>query len=100
MPSNPRAAPNGFVFRDGEPVNKFAWLGVAPLVRARRWPEAYWKPRAEIGTAELRVVSLALYTRIGLDALISCARDLEVFHWRRVLLPMLLAEAKKRGIDV
>src|SRR5690348_1013633 len=97
MPSNPRSAPNGFVFRDGEPVNKFAWLGIAPLVRAKRFPRPSlpYLPALDItDVAQLRHALEIIYYDVGLTS------GLWPNGWRRVLLPMLLDEAKKRGIDV
>lgn len=76
-----------FKLRPGEPSNPRAWLGIAPLVRAKRFPagdlcritdETKWPTWLLLDWAE-------------------CLRSDPDANWRRVLLPMLLEEAKRRG---
>lgn len=89
-----RRATNGFAFRPGEPTNPRAWLGVAPLVMAKRFPILTHDKKRLYMTRPI----------VGIDGeeLLICldmARTCEP-QWRRVLLPMLLEEAKRRGLDV
>jgi hypothetical protein len=85
-----------FAFRSGEPTNPMAWLGVAAYVRAKKFPRYFSS------------IPLDLTQACELRHAIELARQCEDQQknpfwratWRRVLLPMLLAEANKRGLDV
>jgi hypothetical protein len=89
-----------FELRPGEPRNPRAWLGVAAYIRMRAYPLRYFSLR---GSAQTGLVGKWDYLPQSLDEtrdgqlrnwLITAPAD-----WRRVLLPMLLEEAKKRGLD-
>jgi hypothetical protein len=89
-----------FKLRPGEPRNPYAWLGVAAYVRARAYPLRYVKFTG--GSTQQGLRGQWDYLPQPLDDtrdgqlrnwLITAPGD-----WRRVLLPMLLEEAKKRGI--
>jgi hypothetical protein len=85
-----QVAPNGFVLRPGEPTNPRAWLGVAPLVMAKAYPVRVELPRL-LEEEEDWTIGFWLHWHRTAEGR---------RNWRRVLLPMLLEEAKKRGLDV
>jgi hypothetical protein len=97
----PEASMKKFTFRPGEPTNPRAWLGVAPLVMARVFPfkTVTWNPISAAfisGRWGYKSFSLDQISEEDLRLGIGVAPS----DWRRVLLPMLLEEAKKRGLDV
>lgn len=84
-----------FQLRPGDPANPMAWLGVAALVRAKRFPFVQFD----------EVVPTTIGNGAFLKAAVATARGITnglywEHPWRRVLLPMLLEEAERRGIDV
>lgn len=84
---------NGFKLRPGEP-DSLAWLGAAPYIEAKAFPFVQFDGLVAVGLGNYTFLMEALRAARKLEAGEYC-----VHAWRRVLLPMLLEEAKRRGIE-